>query len=55
VRLAGELGHPIYDCLYLALAIREGTYVVTADSRFANALSKHPTLSGSVRLLEQVA
>lgn len=55
VRLAGELDHPIYDCLYLALAIREGTYVVTADRRFANALSKHPTLSGTVRLLEQVA
>ncbi|MGE3778886.1 MAG: type II toxin-antitoxin system VapC family toxin [Pirellulaceae bacterium] len=55
VRLAAELDHPVYDCLYLALAIREGTYVVTADRRFGNALSKHPTLSGTVRLLEQVA
>ena len=52
-RLAGELGHPVYDCLYLALALREDTYVVTADRRFAAALSKHPKLSKAVCLLEQ--
>ena len=53
VRLAGELGHPVYDCLYLALALREDTYVVTADRRFADALSKHRKLSKAVCLLEQ--
>lgn len=32
--LALQLRHPIYDCLYLALALREDTAVVTADRRF---------------------
>lgn len=52
-RLAGELSHPVYDCLYLALALREDTCVVTADRRFAAALSKHPKLAKAVCLLEQ--
>ncbi|PZO75567.1 MAG: hypothetical protein DI629_17065 [Mesorhizobium amorphae] len=32
--LAVELGHPIYDCLYLACAERVGRPLVTADRRF---------------------
>ena len=28
------LHHPVYDCLYLALAWRTGARVVTADERF---------------------
>ena len=31
--LALRLGHPLYDCAYLALASRLGTLVVTADGR----------------------
>ena len=31
--IALELGHPVYDCIYLALAIRESARVVTADRR----------------------
>jgi predicted nucleic acid-binding protein len=49
--LANRLGHPVYDCLYLASAIRENTYVVTADSRFQAAVDQAPTLKGTVRLL----
>lgn len=49
--LAETLGHPVYDCLYLATAIRENTYVVTADSRFHAAVSQSPTLRGAVRML----
>ncbi len=49
--LANVLGHPVYDCLYLAMAIRENTYVVTADSRFLAAVDRSPTLKGVVRLL----
>jgi predicted nucleic acid-binding protein len=49
--LANVLGHPIYDCLYLAMAIRENTYVVTADGRFHAAVSQEPTLEGAVRML----
>jgi predicted nucleic acid-binding protein len=49
--LANTLGHPVYDCLYLALAIREATHVVTADSRFVAAVDLAPELRGAVRLL----
>lgn len=31
--MAAELGHPIYDCLYLACARRAGTVLVTSDRR----------------------
>lgn len=33
-RLAIELDHPAYDCLYLALAIENDCRFVTADQRF---------------------
>jgi predicted nucleic acid-binding protein len=49
--LANTLGHPVYDCLYLAMAIRENTYVVTADRRFHAAVDKATSLKGKVRLL----
>ena len=32
--LGNELGHPVYDCLYLAAAESLGDIVVTADARF---------------------
>ncbi len=38
-RLALALDHPVYDCVYLALAYRIGAVVVTADLRFANMLT----------------
>ena len=44
VRLALSLDHPVYDCVYLALAHRVGATVVTADRRFANAVA--PTEHG---------
>ena len=50
--LAQRLGHPVYDCLYLALAIREQTHVVTADRRFWAVAQTVPDLMDSVRLLE---
>ena len=31
--LACHLDHPVYDCLYLALARREAAVLVTADKR----------------------
>jgi len=39
VRLALALDHPVYDCMYLALAHRIGATVVTADRRFAVAVA----------------
>ena len=35
--LAIALDHPIYDCLYLAVALHHDTHVVTADRRFTAA------------------
>ena len=49
--LAHALGHPVYDCLYLALAIREGTQVVTADNRFWAAVDQSADFTGLVRRL----
>lgn len=39
-RLARLLDHPVYDCLYLALAMDVGAPVVTADTRFVAAASR---------------
>jgi predicted nucleic acid-binding protein len=33
VAIADELDHPVYDALYLALAERESTQLITADGR----------------------
>jgi predicted nucleic acid-binding protein len=33
VSIARELDHPVYDCVYLALAEREAAALVTADLR----------------------
>jgi len=37
-RLAIELDHPAYDCLYLALAIENDCRFVTADERMVNKI-----------------
>ena len=39
VRLALALDHPVYDCVYLALAHRMDAILVTADLRFVTALA----------------
>jgi predicted nucleic acid-binding protein len=49
--LANQLAHPVYDCLYLALAIREDTQVVTADTRFFAVAERHAVSRGRVRLI----
>ncbi len=33
-----KLKHPVYDCLYLALAEREGCRLITADEKFASVV-----------------
>jgi predicted nucleic acid-binding protein len=50
LKLATEIGHPVNDCIYLALALQQKTHVVTADQRFA-AAANTPALAGGVRLL----
>jgi len=39
LRIADELDHPVYDCIYLALAELLDDIVVTADRRFLRAVS----------------
>ena len=41
-RIAIELDHPAYDCLYLALAMENGCRFVTADERFIRKLGQGP-------------
>ncbi len=53
--LANILAHPVYDCLYLAMAIRENTYVVTADLRFHAAVDRSPRFRGAVRRLQPLS
>lgn len=39
LRIAVALNHPVYDCVYLALAYRIDGTLVTADGRFADAVA----------------
>jgi len=48
---ANQLGHPVYDCLYLSAAVRNNTRVVTADRRFVSAVSRHSGLGRHIELL----
>jgi predicted nucleic acid-binding protein len=41
-RIAIELDHPAYDCVYLALAIDNGCKFVTADERLLRKLKQAP-------------
>jgi predicted nucleic acid-binding protein len=48
-RIAAELDHPLYDCLYLALAMREGFPLVTDDQRLLKTAA--PRFGNFVRAL----
>ncbi|MDF2782309.1 MAG: VapC toxin family domain ribonuclease [Geminicoccaceae bacterium] len=54
LRLGLLLAHPIYDCLYLALALQTHTPLVTADRRFVAAIGPHERLAASVILLDEL-
>jgi predicted nucleic acid-binding protein len=51
LELALLLDHPVYDCIYLALALQHEVPVVTADRRFAQAAARVPEAAPFVRLL----
>ncbi len=42
IALAAVTGRTVYDCLYLALAIRENMTLLTGDERFVNGLADTP-------------
>lgn len=48
--LSARLDHAIYDCVYLELAVRERTVLVTADRKFTSA-ARRAGLGSSVILL----
>lgn len=54
VRLALSLNCSVYDCMYLALAHRLGATLVTADTRFVNAVA-HTEHGGIVASLADFA
>lgn len=54
-RLALELNHPVYDCLYLALALRQECNLITADDQFVRAVAGNEDLSVRVRALGEPA
>jgi predicted nucleic acid-binding protein len=53
--LSLELDQTVYDCLYLALAVRRDTPLVTADRRFHDAVAQHQELGGRTLLLGDLA
>jgi len=55
VALGVMLAHPIYDCIYLSLALAEDLAMVTSDRRFAQAVRTHHGLSGRLVLLQELA
>ena len=52
--LSTELRHPIYDCVYLALANRRKRPLVTADMRLARAVRKRNLPHLRVMLLDEL-
>ena len=52
LRLALELNHAAYDCMYLALAERLGTRLVTADMRFVSRAARTPYADAVVGLVD---
>jgi predicted nucleic acid-binding protein len=56
VRIAIELGHPAYDCLYLALALDNDCRFATADQGFLRRLAQGPEpLRGKALSLAEAA
>ena len=52
--LSLELQHPVYDCLYLALALRRAVPLVTADERLTRAARKLRKFAAHVVLLAEL-
>jgi len=51
LRIALDLKHPIYDCVYLALALQREVPLITADRKLVTAVRKKKSLGIHVELL----
>ena len=54
VDMALRLGHPVYDCLYLAVARRLNATLVSADRRFLDRLAQTTDLASTAVHLGQL-
>ena len=54
LEIALDLGHPVCDCIHLALAERTGRLLVTADARFLRALARSPHGARAVALADAI-
>jgi predicted nucleic acid-binding protein len=52
--IAGQLDHPIYDCLYLSLAEARAAHLVTADMRLLNKVQSTAWERRTISLSEYV-
>ena len=50
--LAGAIGRSVYDAMYLALAVRLDTKMITADERLASALARLPLTASHVQMVQ---
>jgi predicted nucleic acid-binding protein len=48
--IANRTGRTVYDCMYVALAVRLGGKMVTADERLVNSLASTPWAVFVIRL-----
>jgi predicted nucleic acid-binding protein len=55
LQIATAIDHPIYDCLYLALAENINVPLVTADRRFTSAIRRGRLQTAEVKLLSEAA
>lgn len=54
LQISLALGHPVYDCVYLALAQRRKIPLITADRKLVNAVRKRRNLGIRVEFLPDV-
>ena len=53
--LAVATGLTVYDAIYLALAVRLETEMITADDRLGRTVGAHPMTAAHVRLVQTFA
>ncbi|HEX8076289.1 MAG TPA: type II toxin-antitoxin system VapC family toxin, partial [Chthoniobacterales bacterium] len=51
-QIAIDIGHSVYDCIYLALAIEAASQFITADEAFVQKLRRGPLRDRAIMLSE---